>query len=162
MANTDRVLTVLRHAKSAWPEGVPDRERPLAERGRADAPAAGKWLREREPFFELVLCSPAIRARQTWELVAGELTEVPFVRYEERLYDATAGGLLAVTHDLSDAARSVLLIGHNPGLSDLVTGLTGTPHELKTASIAVLRWSGEWLDAAPGTAQLLASARPRG
>lgn len=162
VSNLDRTLIVLRHAKSAWPEEVPDRERALNERGVVDAPEAGRWLHEHYRHLDLVLCSPAARARQTWELAAEQSLDAAFVRYDERLYGATAGGLLAAVHDLSGAAQTVLVVGHNPGLSDLVSVLTGTQHELKTASIAVLRWPGEWTDVAPGGARLAQSAKPRG
>ena len=161
MAEAYRTLTVFRHAKSAWPDGVPDFERPLNDRGRADAPAAGRWLLEHRPFHELVLCSPAVRARQTWELAAPGL-DTGTVRFDERIYEATAGDLLAIVHELTDAAQDVAVVGHNPGLSDLVSGLTGTPHELKTAAIAVVQWTGSWTDAAPGVARVQATAKPRG
>lgn len=162
MAEVLRTLTVLRHAKSDWPDGVPDFERPLAERGRADAPAAGQWLLEHWPEHELVLCSPATRVKQTWELVAAELGEQPYVRNDQRIYDATAGDLLEVVRHLSPAAQSVLLVGHNPGLSDLVGVLTGVRHELKTSGIAVVRWRGPWAGAGVGVGHLLETAKPRG
>src|SRR4051794_41904037 len=89
-------LVLLRHAKSAWPEGVPDHERPLAGRGRRDAPEAGRWLRQVGLQFDLVLCSTALRARQTWELAAAELDTAPPGRFEDRPYPADAGELLDV------------------------------------------------------------------
>src|SRR6266508_2923118 len=93
---SERTLLVLRHAKSDWPDGVPDAERPLAGRGRREAPLVGRWLRESGHIPDLVVCSPALRARQTWELVAGELGEAgeaPEVRFDERVYDEPASQL---------------------------------------------------------------------
>lgn len=161
MSEVERVLTVLRHAKSDWPAGVPDDQRPLNDRGRADAPVAGGWLADNVDGFDLVLCSPAERARQTWELVSERPVRADEVRYDERIYDATTGDLLNLVQGLPDAARSVLVIGHNPGLSYLVTVLSGTPCELKTACVAVLGWTGEWSEAGPECAELLAAAQPR-
>lgn len=87
-----RRLVVLRHAKSAWPDGVADHERPLAPRGRRDAPAAGRWLREAGCVPDLVVCSTAGRTRQTWDLVSDELDATMPVTHDARLYRASAGG----------------------------------------------------------------------
>ncbi|PXY20719.1 SixA phosphatase family protein [Prauserella muralis] len=157
-----RELVILRHAKSDWPEGVPDEQRPLAPRGHRDAPAAGRWLREHVPAFDLVLCSPATRARQTWQLVRTELGGDPELRQDERLYGATLTTLTSVVRELPDEAGTVLLVGHNPGLEDLVTALSGEECELRTASIAVLTGSGSWAGVTPGWASLDHTAKPRG
>ncbi|WP_158884471.1 SixA phosphatase family protein [Amycolatopsis anabasis] len=159
---TERRLVLLRHAKSAWPDGVPDFERPLNDRGRRDAPAAGRWLRENLPGLDLVLCSTAVRARQTWDLVAGELGHAPEVRHDDRLYAAATTTLLTVARELPGSARTVLIIAHNPGLEDLVSVLTNTDGQLKTSSIAVLTGSGDWSATAPGRATLTAFTTPRG
>ncbi|WP_137813327.1 SixA phosphatase family protein [Gandjariella thermophila] len=157
-----RSLVVLRHAKSAWPEDTPDAHRPLADRGRRDAPAAGRWLRTHLDRIDLVVCSPAVRARQTWELVSGQLKTPPAVREDERVYEASAETLLAVTRDLPGDAHTVVLVGHNPGLEDLVALLTGDRQQVKTSTIAVLAGSGAWADAGPGWARLRRLATPRG
>ncbi|MFI1928214.1 SixA phosphatase family protein [Streptomyces sp. NPDC020377] len=94
-----RRLVVLRHAKSAWPEGVPDHERPLAPRGRRDAPAAGRALAEAGCVPDLALCSTAARARGTWELAAAEWDTPPPVRLDPRLYGADVRELLEVVHE---------------------------------------------------------------
>jgi phosphohistidine phosphatase len=161
MAN-QRTLLLLRHAKSDWSTDRPDHRRPLSKRGRRDAPAAGRWLAEHAPPLDLVVCSTAVRAHRTWALAAAELDPAPNVVSDERLYAATANALIAVVRALPAAAGSVLLVAHNPGLSDLVELLTGEPRELKTSSIAVLTWPGEWAEAAPGGATETAFATPRG
>ncbi|MQA07184.1 MAG: histidine phosphatase family protein [Pseudonocardiaceae bacterium] len=153
---------VLRHAKSAWPEGVPDIERPLAGRGRRDAPAAGRWLREHLGEIDLVVCSPATRARQTWRLVAGELAPEPESRSDDRLYGTSTEALLTVLRELPAEARSAVLVGHNPDLEDLVELLTGSAQQLKTSTIAVLTGSSSWSEAGPGWAELEALSTPRG
>lgn len=162
MTDAQRTLILVRHAKSAWPEGVADVERPLAGRGRRDAPAAGRWLREHVGEIDLALCSRALRTRQTWDLLEGELRFPPRVRHDERLYAATAETLLTVTAELSNRIRTVMLIGHNPGLEDLVTLVTGVPHQLKTSAVAVLAGSSPWTDIGPRWARLETLATPRG
>jgi phosphohistidine phosphatase len=158
----ERRLVVVRHAKSDWPEGVPDDQRPLAPRGRRNAPGAGRWLRDEVGRIDLAVCSPALRARQTWELVAAELDPPPRVLVDERVYAASADALLSVVQDLPTDVGTAALVGHNPGLQDLVELLSGELRELKTSSIAVLNWPGDWLDAAPGVATLASYATPRG
>ncbi|MEV6103204.1 histidine phosphatase family protein [Streptomyces sp. NPDC051940] len=166
-----RRLVVLRHAKSAWPEGVPDPQRPLADRGRRDAPAAGRWLRAAGFRPDLVLVSPARRTRQTWNLVADQLDEPPEAVLEPRLYHAEAEALLEVLHELPSGAGSVLLVGHNPELQELVLGLAGkgggkslalAREKFPTSAIAVLDWKGGWRDLAWGGARLRRMAVPRG
>ncbi|MGH3620692.1 MAG: SixA phosphatase family protein [Sciscionella sp.] len=157
-----RRLVILRHAKSAWPEGVADLDRPLAGRGRRDAPAAGRWLREHAIEVDLVVCSPALRAQQTWDLVAGELPGVPPVQDEPRLYGESVEGLLAVARELPDQARSVLFIGHNPDLEGLVALLTGTTATLKTSTVAVLAGQGDWAHVGEQWARLDTLTTPRG
>lgn len=160
---TTRRLVLVRHAKSDWPDGVPDVGRALADRGRRDAPALGRWLRDEVPPLDLVLCSAAVRARQTWELAAAELDPAPRLIVTERLYGASAGDLLAVVYDLPDEAACAALVGHNPGLEDLAGLLSGTEVvSLKTAAVAVLRWSGAWAAAVPGSTTLDTHAEPRG
>ncbi|GAB2792271.1 histidine phosphatase family protein [Streptomyces chlorus] len=167
-----RRLVVLRHAKSAWPEDVPDRDRPLAARGERDAPAAGRAIAGTVGPPGLALCSTAVRARRTWELAAAEWDTSPPVRYEPRLYAAGAPGLLAVVREAPADVGTLLLIGHNPGLADLVLALAGDGADdtldrvrvkFPTSAVAVLSWRGAaWPDLAPGTALLTAMTVPRG
>jgi phosphohistidine phosphatase len=155
-------LVIVRHAKSAWPDGVPDEKRPLNKRGRRDAPAVGRWLRKQIGRPRAVVCSPATRTRQTWELVADELDKAPDPVFDTRVYEASAKKLLAVVRDLPDGAGPAVLVGHNPGVADLVELLTGESPEMKTSAIAVLNVAGSWADAKPGGAELVAYATPRG
>ncbi|MFD4414471.1 SixA phosphatase family protein [Streptomyces sp. NPDC058251] len=167
-----RRLVVLRHAKSAWPEGVSDHERPLAPRGRRDAPAAGRALAEADCLPDLALCSTAVRARQTWELAAEQWGTPPPVRLDERLYAADVPELLAAVREVPDQVGTLLLIGHNPGLEELVLDLAGdglddaldhVRTKFPTSAVAVLAWHGSsWRELAPGTALLTDVAVPRG
>ncbi|WP_433555790.1 SixA phosphatase family protein [Pseudonocardia xinjiangensis] len=162
MADGTRRLVILRHAKSAWPDGVPDAERPLNARGRRDAPAAGRWLRDRGEHVDAVVCSPAARTRQTWNLAAAVLSGLPAPVFDDRIYDATADALLTVVSQLPDGAEQAVLVGHNPGVTELVALLTGESPQMRTAAIAVLDLAGSWENAAPGGATLVAHATPRG
>ncbi|MEU3747807.1 MULTISPECIES: SixA phosphatase family protein [Streptomyces] len=166
-----RRLVVLRHAKSAWPEDVPDRDRPLGPRGLRDAPAAGRFLAETGVLPDLVLCSPARRARHTWDLAAAELESPPPVRHDPRLYGADAEDLLDVLHGVPDGTGTLLLVGHNPGLEDLVLLLAAdgvgdalgrVRTKFPTSATAVLTWHGGWPDLHPGGALLTELAIPRG
>lgn len=159
---TERTLVLLRHAKSDWPDGIDDADRPLAPRGRKDAPAAGRWLRKHVPDITDVSCSPALRTLQTWQLVRPELGGTPTLHAEPLIYGATVRDLLTVVRRLPADATTALLIGHNPGLSELVNELTGKRIELKTSGIAVLHADREWSAAQRGWAKLANSAKPRG
>ncbi|MFJ8940526.1 SixA phosphatase family protein [Streptomyces sp. NPDC102365] len=159
-----RRLVVLRHAKSAWPDGVPDHERPLAARGRRDAPAVGRALADADCLPDLALCSTAVRARQTWELAAAEWGTPPPVRHEARLYAADVPELLDAVREAPAEAETLLLVGHNPGLEELVLTLAGdgldtalddVRTKFPTSAIAILAWHGPgWASLGPGAALL--------
>ncbi|MCX4231912.1 SixA phosphatase family protein [Streptomyces sp. NPDC020707] len=159
-----RRLVVLRHAKSAWPDGVPDHERPLAARGRRDAPAAGRALADADCLPDLALCSTAVRARQTWELAAAEWGTPPPVRHDARLYAADVPELLDAVREAPAEAETLLLVGHNPGLEELVLTLAGdgldtalddVRTKFPTSAIAILAWHGpRWASLGPGAALL--------
>ncbi|MFF3838081.1 SixA phosphatase family protein [Streptomyces sp. NPDC001930] len=178
-----RRLSVLRHAKSAWPKGVADQDRPLGPRGLRDAPAVGRFLAEAGGLPDLVLCSPARRARHTWELAAAELDRAVPTRHDPRLYGADGPELLDVLHGVSDEVGTLLLVGHNPGLEDLIlllaagaggaggaAGAAGSDEDLldrvrtkfPTSAVAVLTWYGTWAGLRPGAALLTDLAIPRG
>ena len=166
VSDTTRRLMLLRHAKSDWPDG-PDRDRPLAKRGRRDAPVTGRWLRDHGYLPDAVVCSAARRTRQTWELLAPELGASPSVTFEPRAYAASALTLLYLIGELPAASRTALLIGHNPAISELATSLVQAPDgnsapgiSFPTAAVAVLEFSGDWADLAPGQARLLDYAAP--
>jgi phosphohistidine phosphatase len=159
----ERTLVVVRHAKSDWDAGAVDHERPLNERGRREAVVLGRWLRDHVETIDLVICSSATRARQTWRLAAPELDPAPpHVRYEQRVYAAEPQTLLSVLDEVADEVGTTALIGHNPGLSELVETVTGQAVELRTSAVAVVRWDGAWADVWARRAALVAQATPRG
>jgi phosphohistidine phosphatase len=155
-----RTLVLLRHAKSDWSGGEPDADRPLAKRGRRQAPEAGRWLAAHLDGIDLAVVSPATRARSTWDRVAGELAPPPRVRVEERVYAASDRELHAVVRDLPDDVRTAVLVGHNPGLEDLVLRLTGEWAPMPTSAIAVIAVPGSWSTLGEGGATLRTAGRP--
>ncbi|WP_017974449.1 SixA phosphatase family protein [Actinopolyspora halophila] len=161
MNREERRLILLRHAKADRHSSTGDHERPLAERGRTEAPLVGSWLREHGYTVDRVMCSTAARARRTSELALSEIDDSPGVFFDRRMYDADVGGLLEVVHDLTDEIRTAVLIAHNPGLQEMVGLLSGEGVELRTSAIAVLRFRGTWKDADAGRAALEAVATPR-
>ena len=157
-----RTLILLRHAKSAWPADIADAARPLAARGLRDAPAVGRWLQANAPEIDQVVCSPADRAAQTWDLAAVELDATPPVRHDGRLYQASAQDLLGVIQELPGGASTVVLVGHNPGLEDILTLLTGLAEPLKTSAIAVITTAWGWDRARSRSWTVKMLATPRG
>lgn len=156
-----RRLIVLRHAKSDWSSGVADHDRPLAARGRREAELAGRWLRENAADIDLVVCSSATRAQQTWKRVAKQLNPAPRLRVEDRVYEASERELMAIVKKLPDSAQTVLLIGHNPGLEELVAELGGIGFAMKTSSIAVLSSRAAWTEVKARWGKLEAAVTPR-
>lgn len=153
-----RRLLLIRHAKAADPAGVADADRPLAERGVAQALALARRLARQGPRPETLLVSPARRTRDT-ALAIAEILGLPPQRLliEAQAYLASDHTLLGLLHDLDDAWTCAALIGHNPGLRDLVCHLSGRELEhLPTAACAVLEAPlASWSDLAEGTCRLL-------
>ena len=128
---------MLRHAKSDWSGGERDHDRPLAKRGRRQAPEAGRWLAS-QARIDLAVVSTAVRAQQTWDLASAELPEPPPRRDDERLYAVSGRALNDVLEELPADLDTVVLVGHNPGVEDLVHLLTGEWVALPTSAMAVI------------------------
>lgn len=165
-----RRLLVVRHAKSAWPPGVPDIRRPLGPRGQGDAPRIGARIRELVGSVDVAVVSPAQRTQETWALLAGQLGEVPDVRSDERIYRDWGAGLLEVVADLPEGAGTALVLGHEPGVSELVLGLVGQGDlrlreriaaKFPTGAVALISLDGAWGGVRPGCAQLDAFVTPK-
>lgn len=152
-------LIVLRHSKAASPLGTPDVDRPLSGRGRRDAAKAGDELRAADLVPDRVVCSTALRTRQTLD---GLAFDVP-VDYESRVYDNSAEEILDLLREQPDEAATVLLVGHNPSLHQIVLGLTGAPENgFPTSATAVIEFDGGWPDLWPGAGRLVSLRIPRG
>jgi phosphohistidine phosphatase len=162
---TVRTLVLLRHAKSAHPEGVADPDRPLTERGHADAAAAGAWLLSRGLLPTRVLCSPARRTRETWHSVRvalGDTASSAEVVMEPALYDYGATTALDLIRATGPEVEVLMVIGHNPTVS-MISGLLDPEAdvELRTGGLALHSVAGDWVDCGPGSAPLTASHTAR-
>src|SRR4051812_10631728 len=162
-------LYVLRHAKSSWDDpALADHDRPLNKRGRAAARSMARHLRREGIEPELVLCSTARRARETLERIEPALGRRA-VHVERELYGAGARALLERVHEVPDRIGSVMLIGHNPGLQELILHLARpaparreVEAKFPTAALATLRFAGRhWSDLRDGEGDLAAFVRPR-
>jgi phosphohistidine phosphatase len=180
-AGAGRRLVLLRHAKSAWPD-MPDHEGPLARRGRRDAPVMGRWLRTAGLVPDLVVCSTARRARETWQLAQAALGGAPPARFDERVYQASAAQLMDLIRGEPATSVTLLVVGHDPAVPGLALTLAGTAPDdqtgagpgavpagmldrmrvkFPTAAIAVFACTGSWDLLGPGTARLACFITPR-
>jgi phosphohistidine phosphatase len=161
-------LAVLRHAKSSWDEPVPDHERPLAPRGRRALPLLEAHLRQEQVRPDLVLCSSARRALDTLAPLRPALGD-PETVVEDDLYGASALEIMGRLRRLDASTGSVMVVGHNPGLHDLVVTLAGSGDDLDrvrmkfpTAALATIvfeLWA--WSDLVAGRGRLATYVRPR-
>lgn len=163
-------LFILRHAKSGWsdPE-MDDFDRPLAPRGRRAAPRIGSYMRTLDYKPALALCSPAVRARQTWEYVQEELQGCTLEDIRPELYHAEPRALLDAVRSVDDVHPSAILIGHNPGILTLALGLVGrgiasaNPFgKYPTAALTVFDFpTDRWAGVDPGQGTLIDFTRPK-
>ncbi len=167
-----KTLTLLRHAKSGWDDKVVrDVDRPLNGKGKRAAAIVGRHWRGLGLSFDHVVASPAVRVAETIEDLVGGYGESLTPVIDRRIYLASAVTLLDVIHELPESADHVLMVGHNPGLEDLVLmlvpddatdSLRDTVEEkFPTASTAELTFSGAWSDVAQNGATLTRFIRPR-
>lgn len=153
----------MRHAKSSWDDAsLSDFERPLNERGLKTAPFMGKEMNARNIIPDLIISSPAERAKHTAELVkeAGEFSAR--IRFEERIYEASSSTLLDILSGVEDRFENVLIVGHNPGFENLVRILTGKSEEMPTAALAKISLSiKSWAEISPQSGKLEIFLRPK-
>ncbi|GAT02120.1 SixA phosphatase family protein [Mycolicibacterium fortuitum] len=165
-----RTLLLMRHAKSDYPDGVADHDRPLAARGIREAGLAGDWIRANIAAVDAVLCSTATRTRQTLERTG---IDAP-VQFAERIYDARPGTVIDEINGVSSCfgtdPSTVLLIGHEPAMSAVALGLADGSNptaaasislKFPTSAIAVLRVNSSWDQLALGGATLVRFHVPR-
>lgn len=134
-------LVIMRHAKSDWPGGVADHDRPLEERGHRDAPQAGKWLLKHDVVPDFILCSSALRTRQTCTWVCSELGDkAPTPKLEDGLYAASAKRMLTVINHVPDTVTTLMVISHMPGVQDLAMHLASRDSNHDAYMDAATRW----------------------
>lgn len=158
-----KTLFLLRHAKSSWNDAsLTDFERPLNERGQNAAPLIGEFMRRQKLRPNLILCSPAERARQTIALVSQAAAFKAELRYDERIYAATRARLSAVVSQIDEGVGKVLLVGHNPGLEELIESLTGEVLRMPTAALALITLNIErWAETREQCGQLIQLVKPK-
>jgi phosphohistidine phosphatase len=163
---------LLRHAKAVRAElGDPDRKRVLAERGRKQAPEIGAFMARHKLLPERALVSPSARTRETWELVAPALRKAPAATLEERMYNADADALLDMVRETEASVRSLVLVGHNPGLHELAVMLVATgaaelreqlAEKLPTGGLVVIEFPvAAWHELNPSSGRLQRYVTPK-
>jgi phosphohistidine phosphatase len=166
-------LFLFRHAKSSWTDpGLDDHDRPLNPRGKRTAPLIGRFLRAQKLVPDLVLCSPARRARDTWKLASAELGTAPRLMTDEALYDFGNGGrILDAVRGKAETAKSVMVVGHNPSIERLAQRLIGKgdaklrkrlAEKYPTGALAVISFDAkDWDAVEDGKGTLSVFIRPR-
>lgn len=143
-----KTLLILRHAKSSWDRpGLADIERPLNKRGIHDAPRMGALIKEADLIPDVILSSPAVRAMKTAEAVADACSYEGNIEIEEDFYPGSPSDYLEALNNLPDDPMRVMVVGHNPGLEELLNELTGESESLPTAALAQINLPIQrWLD----------------
>ncbi len=157
-----RTLLILRHAKSSWKDpDLADHDRPLNKRGKRDAPRIGRLLRTEGPLPELIISSTARRARKTARKVADACGFDGPLQLDPRLYHSDPDEVFSVLRSVC-SPDCVMIVGHNPGLEDLVGELTGAHHRMPTAAMAEIHLVIDgWEQIAPGSGSLERIWRPK-
>ncbi|PRD51677.1 SixA phosphatase family protein [Phyllobacterium myrsinacearum] len=164
-------LLLLRHAKSDWPDGVDDHERPLAERGRRASPLMARYMAGEGLIPDLALVSTARRTQETWELLRPVIGDDTRWREEPRIYEAPARVILDVVRTAEPGIGTLLVVGHNPGLHDAALRLAGSGREsdltrlrqkYPTAGLAVIDFTAaRWSELADQSGELERFVTPR-
>ena len=146
-------LLLMRHAKSSWKDvSLPDHQRPLNKRGKRDAPRMGKYLQEQGILLDAILCSTAVRARETVEGFLQEYTFEGEVEYFDDLYGADPATIISILNRLPDKVDTAMVVAHNPGLDDFLETLCDQWGHMATACVAYIRYPLEhWIDLRPVT-----------
>src|SRR5258708_5894182 len=159
-----KILLLLRHAKSSWKdESLSDFERPLSERGKKASQAIGRYIRKQKMMPDLVLSSPAVRARETTGIITTTAKLTAEIRYDQRIYEADALRLVHIISQIESNFGSVLLVGHNPGIEELLGLLTGSSQHMPTAALAKIRLEGadDWSEISQAKAILELTIKPK-
>lgn len=132
-----KTLWLLRHAKSSWSDAtLDDHERPLNKQGRGAALAVGKFIKQTKLQPDLVLCSTALRVRETFEIISGVVRLNAKVEYHHSLYLSDRSRLIEHISSLSESLNTIMLVGHNPGMEALLRYLVGVEKRFPTAALA--------------------------
>ena len=169
--NNGRTLVLVRHGKSSWDYDVDDHERPLSGRGRRDAEALGRFLSQRSMSVDLVLCSTAMRTKQTWDYAKAGGAAAGEIQYLREIYHAWVPELLTMIREVPDEIHTLLVLGHAPGIPDLVEHLcvrtesadwTQMDSKFPTSALAIVNVPGPWAELGKDRAELASFVVPRG
>ena len=169
--NNGRTLVLVRHGKSSWDYDVDDHERPLSGRGRRDAEALGRFLSQRSMRADLVLCSTAMRTKQTWDYAKAGGAAAGEIQYLREIYHAWVPELLTMIREVPDEIHTLLVLGHAPGIPDLVEHLcvrtespdwTQMDSKFPTSALAIVNVPGPWAELGKDRAELASFVVPRG
>ena len=158
-----KTLYLLRHAKSSWDNAfMSDFQRPLNPRGNRTAPFMGELIKKRKLRAEIIVSSPAERAKETAILVKEAADMSAEIVFDRRIYEASPNGLRKVVSGLKDKYLSAMLVGHNPGLEGFIHSLTGRQEPMPTAALAIIELEiDKWDHLADNCGQVVSVIRPK-
>ena len=158
-----RILYLLRHAKSSWNDSsLSDFERPLKGRGREAAEQMGLFLASKKAAVSALIVSPAVRTRQTVEILLRHARLGAEPQFDQRLYDASLSTLVQVVAEIEDEKQSAMLVGHNPGMEEMLALLTRETRHMPTAALARISLDcASWKEVGRGTGKLDWFVTPR-
>ena len=156
-------IYLIRHAKSSWKdESLSDFTRPLSKHGRKNAPFMAKLLNKKKIFPDAIVSSPALRAKETAELLAGHIGFAKPIAFDERLYEASSEEIESVIRSIDDACDSAFVVGHNPGLNDFASQYVGFDENIVTCGIVEIAFKCErFADISPANAEFIAFEYPK-
>ena len=158
-----KTLYLLRHAKSSWDDlNLKDFDRPLNKRGLKAAPKIGAYLRKEKIRPDVILSSPAVRAKETTTMVSDATGLAGVVAFEERIYEASAQQLFEIVAGFDSRISTAMMVGHNPGFEELLAALTGESQPMPTAALACIELNIEkWSDVSAGSGKLKWLIKPK-
>jgi phosphohistidine phosphatase len=151
-----RTLYLLRHAKSSWKDAsLADFERPLKDRGRDAAEQMGLFLASKKISLSALISSPAVRTRETIAIILRQLSLGVEPQFEQGIYEASLSTLLQVVSEISDDKDAAMLVGHNPGMEELLSFLTHETRHMPTCALARIELDcASWKEVGRGTGKL--------
>ena len=151
-----RILYLLRHAKSSWNDNtLRDFDRPLKKRGREAADRIGQRLVEENLSSPLVICSPAVRTRETAAIVLKSAKLQLEPQFDDRIYEVSLRELVQIVSEIPEDNEVAIMIGHNPGFEELLAFLTGEQRRMPTCALAKIRFGDvNWRDVRAGAGSL--------
>jgi phosphohistidine phosphatase len=158
-----KTLYLLRHAKSSWDDrSLKDFDRPLNDRGLKAAPKIGAYIRKEKIRPEMIVSSPAVRAKQTTTLVCEAAGLASPVTFDERIYEASARRLFEIVSGFPDHIGTAMMVGHNPGFEELLVALTGESQRMPTAALTCIELHVEkWSDVSADSGKLKWLVKPK-